>query len=211
MKDAVKVNTLFNVDKFEALLEDHPNQPFVQSVMQGLREGFWLFDEGDWKNEQNELSDNFASLPEDLAAIRSFRDKELQADRWTSPLPISTLLPGIKFSPMFVVWQHDKPRVVTDHSSSGLNNGIPRSEGHVLYDDMHSFGQALREARAAYPHHTLITFKSDVASAFLNLPAHPLWQLRQVVRVDDKLYIVCHLVFGNRLLLPAFLQKEKIF
>jgi len=96
------------------------------------------------------------------------------------------------------VWQHDKPRVVTDHSSSGLNNGIPRSEGHVSYNDMHSFGQVLREAGAANPQQTLITFKSDVTSAFLNLPAHPLWQLHQVVRVDDKLYIVHCLVFGNR-------------
>jgi len=63
---------------------------------------------------------------------------------------------------------------------------------------MHSFGQALCEARALYPQQTLITFKSDVTSAFLNLPAHPLWQLRQVVKVDDKLYIVRRLVFGNR-------------
>ena len=198
MKDAIKVDTPFNIDKFEALLEDHPNQPFVRSVMQGLREGFWPFDEGDWKNDQNDLSDNFATLPEDLAAIRSFRDKELQADRWSSPLPISALLPGMKFSPMFVVWQHNKPRVVTDHSSSGLNSGIPKSEGHVSYDDMHSFGYALREARATHPQRNLITFKSDVASAFLNLPAHPLWQLRQVVKVDDNLHIIRRLVFGNR-------------
>ena len=34
-------------------------------------------------------------------------------------------------------------------------------------------------------------------SAFLNLPAHPLWQLRQVVVVDDKLYIMRRLVFGS--------------
>ena len=45
--------------------------------MQGLQEDFWLFDEGDWKNDQNDLSDNFATLPEDLAAICSFHDKEL--------------------------------------------------------------------------------------------------------------------------------------
>ena len=29
MRDAIKVDTPFNIDKFEALLEDHPNQPFV--------------------------------------------------------------------------------------------------------------------------------------------------------------------------------------
>jgi hypothetical protein len=47
--DAIKVETPFDVDKFELLLADHPNQPFVESVMKGLREGFWPFDEGDWK------------------------------------------------------------------------------------------------------------------------------------------------------------------
>jgi hypothetical protein len=43
-----------------------------------------------------------------------------------------------------------------------------------------------------------VTFKSDVASAFLNLPAHPIFQLRQVVRIEGKLFIVRWLVFGNR-------------
>ena len=198
MKDFIKVETPFNVDKLESLLHDHPNQPFVESVMKGLRDGFWPFDEGEWKEEQQDITDNFAFLPEDLQAIRCFRDKELSANRWSPPLPTSNLLPGMKISPMFVVWQHGKPRVVTDHKSSGLNDGIPKAEGYVKYDDMHPFGQALRDARSSNPHRTLITFKSDVASAFLNLPAHPLWQLRQVVVVDDKLYIVRRLVFGNR-------------
>ena len=48
-------------------------------------------------------------------------------------------------SPMFVAWQKNKPRVITDHSASGLNDGIPRSEARVKYDDMHPFGQALYE------------------------------------------------------------------
>ncbi|KAJ3520802.1 hypothetical protein NMY22_g12584 [Coprinellus aureogranulatus] len=43
---AIRVDTPFNVNKFEELLIDHPNQPFVQSVMRGLREGFWPFDVG---------------------------------------------------------------------------------------------------------------------------------------------------------------------
>ena len=52
----------------------------------------------------------------------------------------------MKISPMFVMWQHEKPRVVTDHAASGLNDGIPREEAHVQYDDMHSFSQALYDA-----------------------------------------------------------------
>ena len=71
---------IFNVDKLESLLHDHPNQPFVQSVMKGLRDGFWPFDEGEWKEEQQDITDNFTFLPEDLQAIRCFQDKELSAN-----------------------------------------------------------------------------------------------------------------------------------
>jgi hypothetical protein len=103
----------------------------------------------------------------------------------------------MKMSPMFVVWQNGKPRVVTDHSASGLNEGIPREEASVKYDDMRSFGQTLHDAKEQHPNRRLVTFKSDVATAFLNLPAHPLWQLRQVVVVEGRLHIVRRLVFGN--------------
>ena len=198
MRDFIKVDTPFDVDQFEYLLRDHPNQPFVKSVMHGLRNGFWPFDEGEWRDELSDISENYASEDIDLDAIRLFRDKELSADRWSKALPLSTLLPNMKFSPMFVVWQNEKPRVVTDHKSSRLNDSIPRSEAHVKYDDMHPFGQTLRQARAENPSRRLILFKSDVASAFLNLPAHPIWQLRQIVTVDKQLYIVRRLVFGNR-------------
>ena len=79
----------------------------------------------------------------------------------------------MKILSMFVMWQHEKPRVVTDHAASGLNDGIPREEAHVQYDDMHSFSQALYDAIKNNPLHEIVTFKSDIASTFLNLPAHP--------------------------------------
>lgn len=96
----------------------------VQS--KGLREGFWPFDEGDWKLELEEIIGNYSTREPDLEAIRAFRDKELLAGRWSDPLPNTELLPGTNISPMFVVWQNQKPRVVTDHSASGLSDGIPR-------------------------------------------------------------------------------------
>ncbi|KIJ89879.1 hypothetical protein K443DRAFT_27711, partial [Laccaria amethystina LaAM-08-1] len=144
MHDFIKVDTPFNVNQFEHLLRDHPNQPFVKSVMHGLRNGFWPFDEGEWRDELSDISGNYASEDIDINAIPLFRDKELSADRWSNALPLSTLLPNMKLSPMFVVWQNEKPRVVTDHKSSGLNDFIPRSEAHVKYDDMHPFSQTLR-------------------------------------------------------------------
>ena len=104
----------------------------------------------------------------------------------------------MKLSPIFVVWQRGKPRVVNDHSASGLNDCIPRSEAKVQYDDMRTFGQAIYNAKKAHPNEDLVTWKSDVSSAFLNLPAHPIYQLRQVVDVEGTRRLIHRLVFGNR-------------
>ena len=49
-----------------------------------------------------------------------------------------------------------------------------------------------------FPGEHLVLYKSDVQGAFLNLPAHPIWQLRQIITVDALLYIVWMLVFGSR-------------
>jgi hypothetical protein len=198
MKDFIKVETPFNVDRFEMLLYDHPNQPFVKSVMNSLRYGFWPFDEGFWEDDRDDVIQNYSSTKVDVDTIRGFRDDEINARRWSDPLPSNVLLPGMKVSPIFVVWQKGKSRVVTDHSASGLNNYIPRSEAKVRYDDMRTFGQAMYDAKQAHLNEDLVTWKSDVSSAFLNLPAHPIYQLRQVVEVDEVRRIIHRLVFGNR-------------
>ena len=198
MHDFIRVDTPFNVDRFEALLYDHPNQPFVKSVMDSLRYGFWPFDEGNWNDDRDEVVKNYSSEEVDFKAICDFRDDEIRMGRWSEPLPSKTLLPGMKVSPIFVVWQKGKARVVTDHSASGLNDYIPRSEAKVHYDDMRTFGQVIFNAKQAHPNETLVTWKSDVSSAFLNLPAHPIYQLRQVVDVEGTLRIIHRLVFGNR-------------
>ena len=198
MQSYIRVETPFNVDRFEAMLYDHPNQPFVRSVMNSLRSGFWPFDEGNWKDDHGEVLQNYSTKEVDLEAIRAFRDDEIQAQRWSDPLPLKELLPGMKVSPVFVIWQRGKARVVTDHTASGLNECIPRSEARVRYDDMRTFGQVIFNAKRAYPNEDLVTWKSDVSSAFLNLPAHPIYQLRQVVDVEGTLRIIHRLVFGNR-------------
>ena len=74
---------------------------------------------------------------------------------------------------MFVVWQNEKPHVITDHTYLGINNSIPQSEAKVKYDNMQTFSQNLHNAHLSNPGRCLVTFKSDVTSAFLNLPAHP--------------------------------------
>jgi hypothetical protein len=72
--NAIKVETPFNVDKLELLLSNHPNQPFVHSMMKGLCEGFWPFNEGEWKIELEEVTPNYNCDPKDAEAIHAFRD-----------------------------------------------------------------------------------------------------------------------------------------
>lgn len=63
------MKTPFNVDKLEAMLHNHPNQPLVESVLIGLQEGFWPFDEGEWKIELEEVIGNYSTEESDLDAI----------------------------------------------------------------------------------------------------------------------------------------------
>ena len=157
MRDFIRIETPFNVDRFEAMLYDHPNQPFVKSVMDSLRYGFWPFDQGSWNDDNDDIIQNYASKEVDFEAIR---DDEIQAHRWSEPLPLDKLLPGMKISPVFVIWQKGKARVVTDHTASGLNDGIPRCEAKVQYDDMRTFGQAIFNAKRSHPNDDLVTWKS---------------------------------------------------
>jgi hypothetical protein len=107
--------------------------------MKCLCEGFWPFDKGEWKIEVEEITQNYATDAGDIEAIWAFKDKELAAGRWSDPLPDSSLLPGMKVSPLFVIWQNGKPHM-NNHSSSGINDGIPCTDAKVKYDNMCTFG-----------------------------------------------------------------------
>ncbi|KAF8813207.1 hypothetical protein BYT27DRAFT_7023167, partial [Phlegmacium glaucopus] len=104
LHDFIRVETPFNVNRLESMLYDHPNQPFVKSVMNSLQYGFWPFDEGNWEDDRDDTIPNYATEQADVDAIRAFRDDEIQARRWSPPLDSNILLPGIKISPIFVIW-----------------------------------------------------------------------------------------------------------
>jgi hypothetical protein len=201
-KDYVKVSTPFDIDRFASMLSTHPNRAFVHSVIHGLRHGFWPFAEGEWTSDDDDRAKHYYSepqLPADIEAIRNFKNREVAAGRWSGPIRGGGKLhAGTRVSPVFVNWLQEKPRVITDHKASGINDDIPRDAIRVLYDDMRTFGQCLHNAKRLEPGRPLVLFKSDVAKAFLNLPAHPVWQLRQFVDVDGEYYCVRRLVFGNR-------------
>ncbi|TFK97622.1 hypothetical protein BDV98DRAFT_479250, partial [Pterulicium gracile] len=139
----IAVCTPFDSDKFELLLTTHPNRRFTDSVVRGLREGFWPFHSGELDDHLKTRHTNYPMDEKDLAAVRAHRDTEVAAGHWSGPLETG-LLPGMIVSPLFVVWQKGKPRVITDNTASGLNDGISLEDAKVRYDDMHSFGQSMR-------------------------------------------------------------------
>jgi len=70
-----------NVDRFEKLLETHPNKPFVQSVCASFREGFWP-----WANTQKEeypatwdFSERPPKTEREAGFLRDQRDVEIDA------------------------------------------------------------------------------------------------------------------------------------
>ncbi|KAI6007089.1 hypothetical protein EDD15DRAFT_2383953 [Pisolithus albus] len=202
--DLFKVTTPINVERFEALLSSHPNQPFVQSVCRGLREGFWPFANthyGSWPLTWDN-SQHATRSPAEHDFILSQINKELEAGRY-SPGFGGNLLPGMYSMPIHAVPKPgtDKHRLVTDHSAGqfALNNMISREDiAGVTLDNVVDLGNALRFIRRTGGDQNLILWKADVSEAYRHMPMHPLWQIKQVVSFGGQRYVDRRNVFGGR-------------
>ncbi|TFK78973.1 hypothetical protein K466DRAFT_506407, partial [Polyporus arcularius HHB13444] len=145
-----KIVTPINVDAFESLLLDHPNQPFVRSVLKGLREGFWPFADAK-PAEYPDTWDEFRNPPDDEAArtfLRSQRDEEIRLERFSQSFG-PDLLPGMYSMPIHVVPKphSDKFRLVNDQSAGlfSLNSMIrPEAIHGAVLDGMPALGADLR-------------------------------------------------------------------
>ena len=205
--DLFKITCNINIGRFAKLLEDHPNQPFVQSVLVGLREGFWP-----WAEPQDgyPVTHDEPQHPPRNDRHHDFmvsqRDKEMKAERFSQPF--DTLLPGMNVVPVHVVPKppEDKLRLVVDHSAGpySLNSMIERqSIAGVQLDGIKSLGDSIRKFRALHPDeflsdNPLTLWKSDVAAAYRQMPMHPLWQIKQVVNINNKFSVDRCNNFGGR-------------
>ena len=127
------VNTPINIPLFQTLLSDHLNRPFVDSVLDGLREGFWP-----WANTLSPcLPPTHAQGPNgqyDNAHLSFFRAQlqhELDQGRYLPSLG-NQLLPGMYSMPIYAV---PKPgstdlRLVNNHSAGPYSlNSMINSDG----------------------------------------------------------------------------------
>lgn len=94
-----------------------------------------------------------------------------------------------------------KLRLVVDHSAGefSLNSMINLDDSfRVKLDGMGSLGLSLLQFRREHGPVPLVVFKSDVSQACRRLPMHPLWQLKQVITVNNSRYVDRCNNFGER-------------
>jgi hypothetical protein len=199
-----KVDTPINIDNLEHLLIRHPNPSFVNSVLHGLRYGFWPWADTHIGEYPDTLDESLGD-PKDQVELNFLceqRDKEIIMGRFSESFG-KELLPGMYSMPIHAV---PKPhsndlRLVTNQSAGiySLNSMIPREHisGYPL-DNMTHLGEMLLRKRSDFPNEKLVLFKSDIAEAYRLLPVHPLWQIKQVNTIQGQRHIDRRNCFGGK-------------
>ncbi|KAF9061017.1 hypothetical protein BDP27DRAFT_1429428 [Rhodocollybia butyracea] len=190
------------IGPFQTLLRSHPNRPLVESVLVGLRNGFWPWADTDDPLVPETLDRSYP-LKDEKHIIFSCkqRDQEITVGRFSKGFPV--LLPGMQSIPVVVVPKphSDKLRLTVHHSAGPFppNSFIDRKYVSVKLDNLHDLGSALLRVRHTYGRdRELVVFKSDVSQAYRRLPMEPRWQIRQVVKIASLFHTDHCNNFGNR-------------
>ena len=201
--DLFKVITPIKVDIFESYLSTHPNQPFVRSICEGLREGFWPWADTT-KPDYPAINDQAQSTPADKGKAQFLKDQlevELTKGRF-SPSFGTDLLPGMYSMPIYAVPKPNSSdfRLVTDQSygKHSLNSMVKHESvtGYPL-DNLVHFGEMLLDLQRKKPDQVRVAWKSDIAEAYRILPMHPLWQIKQINMIEGKRYVDRCNAFGG--------------
>ena len=203
--DLFKVVSPIKVDVFKKYVKDHPNQSFVQSVARALKNGFWPWadtSDPNFPTTYDGSGQGSRITSKDKAKfIRQQCEDEMKLERWSKPFG-DKLLPGMHSAPINAVPKSTpgKFRLIVDQSRGphALNSTIPKSQVKVQLDTIYDLGNELLAVRKKYPNRKLCLFKSDVKSAYRQLPVHPLWQIKQAVPIDGQYHIDRCNTFGNR-------------
>ncbi|GAA5930465.1 hypothetical protein JCM10213_001099 [Rhodosporidiobolus nylandii] len=168
----------------ERALRGHPNRRWVASLVESVRDGFWPAHDGSEPTVPDPAKGDhlFPRRREDQDVQVKAAEKS-RADGHFS-IAFDELEDGMTVNAQFCVHKEgSEPRLVDDHSGSGLNDGIG-SVG-AKYDRLDCLVRYLRFAgllTGELPENATL-WKLDVSAAFKLLLMHPLWQLRQVVLV----------------------------
>ena len=198
------VSTPINIDRFHSLLVNHPNQPFVESVVVGLREGFWPCADttipGYPVTHDAHLGD--PKDPAQASFLQQQINLEIDKGRFSQPFGPS-LLPGMYSMPIHAV-PKDKGttfRMVTDQSATEFSLNSMIDKGSVSpspLDNMNHLSDHLLRYRRDHPGASLIMWKADVSEAYHLLPVHPHWQIKQINTINGMRYVDQRNAFGGR-------------
>jgi hypothetical protein len=207
MKTISDHNSLFHVitpikvDKLWQLLQDHPNQPLVQSILRGLSEGVWPYAiiEDDAPDTFDFSSRHIDDNGREFARVQI--DQEVALGRFSAPFG-PDLLPGMYSSPIGVILKlrSNKFHLVNDLSAGPFapNSWVPKADIHIKLDNLQHFGAILCEVHKMQKQAPPWLFKSDVHGVYRTWPMHPLWQLKQVITFDGQRYVDRCMEFGQR-------------
>lgn len=180
---------------FEYLLKDHPNKAFVESVVKGLKQGFWPMSE--LPSEKTIVVANHKICKEQPHLLEAARDEEVEAGRYLKGF--YTLLPGMKISPLLLVSKKgsEKKQVCTDISfgSPSLNDSFIKEKIRVSFDSLISFAPYMVDM--AKKKIRMVVWKSDVKNAYRILAMAMQWQMRQIVKVGDTCHVDKCANFGS--------------
>jgi hypothetical protein len=199
------VDCRINVERFRTLLADHPNQPLVKSVCYSLQNGFWPY--ANTRHETYPTTWDFSDRPLKSTDHQSFIENqtatEVAAGRYSGPFGPG-LYPGMYTSPTHAVPKPgtDTYRLINDQSAGDFspNSMIDRDDvAGTCMDGIKSLGASLRAFRREFGDDVeLLMWKSDIQGAYRNMWMHPMWQIKQVVTVDNKHFVDHCNCFGNR-------------
>lgn len=194
------VVTPIDVDDFQCLLWNHPNCPFVVSVLCSLWHGFWPATEipVDYPTILN-LHKDTVTDEDQMNFYMEQCKKEFALGRFSKPFGKRLEL-GMVCMPVFIIFWNGKYRMIMDHSFGpySLNLLISKDKRSFPLSLMQSFGHILCQAKQNANGCCIIIFKSDVSQAYCCIPMHPLWQPLQATHLPDGQYCINHNnVFGG--------------
>lgn len=193
-KDLFKIVSPIHVPRLTLLLKKHPIQPFVNSILRGLTEGFWPLSA--LPSRDTVIHENHVSGPEADAVLKKARDKELLFDRYSKPF--NTLSPGMKVAPLCLAKNKSgKIRMCTDMSfgKPSPNDLIKKSSVSIQLDSISAFIPHMLKRRKR--NEDFLIWKSDCDSAFRTLPVCFQQQLRQIVRIQNMFHVDRCVNFGS--------------
>ncbi|KAK4694583.1 hypothetical protein P7C70_g8708, partial [Phenoliferia sp. Uapishka_3] len=172
-----------NLTKYSLLMADHPNQPWVSSLIASLSDGWWPCHSGAPSVPKVKKNRTFPSVPrsdEDRDLIEATISKQVE-NGWVSPA-FDEDIEGIEYNDIFVNRREGKkPRIVNNQNDSGHNDNIDIDDCPITMDTVTDLLRILRHLHFITPERAqslAIAWKLDIKAAFKFMCMHRWWQAR---------------------------------